>query len=319
MRSETSSKRVDPQSEVSSVELSRLRAALWRQPRLTTSSARKRVRRPKPRRREWGLASCIRRYPYTGALIGLAVFAGCWIRLVGAAPNVDSREYEPPQDVRLAARAAIDVADILEVIGHGVSIRSIEAPRIDDRWSARYRIKEQRILVSSALHFSDDQMLTIMGHECAHALFFQLDLLDDWSEEYWWYQHVVHETAATVIGAHVAGAVRSRRGGDGAALIEKCLREEKAASQHYKDFLRIDRKRPSGAYLRHDGPWVTRAFRTGGFFGAEDLIDEMDQICREHPDPVVAARIIAERFHNVDAETARSLAPPADWNPQRKW
>jgi hypothetical protein len=250
-------------------------------------------------------------------LIGLAVFAGCWIRLVGGAPNVDSREYEPPQDVRLAARAAIDVADILEVIGHGVSIRSIEAPYVRDRWAASYRLSEKKISVDSSLYFTDDQLLTVMGHECAHALFHQLDLFDELTEEKFRHQYFVEETAATVIGAHLAGRVRSRRGGDGPALIEKRICEEKAACKDYSDTRAIDSRRPFAAYLRHDGPWVTKAFRTAGFFGGEGLIDAMDEICRENPDPVVAAKIIAERFHNVDVETARKMAPPASWSPRR--
>ena len=76
-------------------------------------------------------------------------------------------------------------------------------------------------------------------------------------------------------------------------------------------------KSPGPAFLRHDGPWTTLVFRPAGFFGTEDLIDAMDEICRENPDPVVAAKIIAERFHNVDVETAQKMAPPVSWSPRR--
>ena len=320
MRPDTFPDGADLLSEANAVELSRLRAAIWRQPRLRTSSAsRRRVRGRKPKRSECAPARLIRRYPFTGACIGLAVLTGCWLRLLGAAPSVAGLEYEPPRDMRLAARAAMDVADILDVIGHGVSIREIEAPYVRDRWSASYRLKERKIRVDSSLHFTDDQLLVIMGHECVHALFHQLDLLDELTEEKFRHQYAIQETAATVLGAHLAGKVRSRRGGDGRALIEKCLCEEKAACSDYSDTRAIDRRRPFAAYLRHDGPWVTKAFRTAGFFGGEGLVDAMDEICRENPDPVVAARIIAERFHNVDAETAKKMALPVSWSPRRNW
>jgi hypothetical protein len=48
------------------------------------------------------------------------------------------------------------------------------------------------------------------------------------------------------------------------------------------------------------------------------MIDSMDEIYREHPDPVEAAKIIAERFHNVDAETARTMALPVSWSPRQR-
>lgn len=316
---DTSQDGADLLSDANAVELSRLRAAIWRQPRLRTSSARKRVGRLKPKRSECAPARLIRRHPRTGALLGLAILVGCWVRLVGLPPSVISTPYESPQDMRLAARAAMDVADVLDVIGHGISIRSIDTPYVRDRWSAKYTLKERKISVDSSLHFTDDQLLVIMGHECVHALFHQLDLLDELTEEKFRHQFAIQETAATVIGAHVAGKVRSRRGGDGRALIEKCICEEKAACSDYSDTRAIDRRRPFAAYLRHDGPWVTMAFRTAGFFGGEGLVDAMDEICRENPDPVVAARIIAERFHNVDAETAKKMALPVSWSPRRNW
>jgi hypothetical protein len=250
-------------------------------------------------------------------LIGLAVFAGCWIRLVGAPPSADSQEYEPPQDVRLAARAAMDVADILDVIGHGVTIKEIEAPYVREGWAASYKLSDWKIRVDSSLYFTDDQLLAVMGHECVHALYHQLGLLDELTEEKFRHQYVIEETAASVLGAHVAGKVRSRRGGDGPALIERWLREEKAACNDYAGSRKLDSSRPFAAYLRHDGPWVTKAFRTAGFFGAEELIDEMDEICRENPDPVAAARIIAERFYNVDLETMNAASLPAEWSPRR--
>ena len=78
-------------------------------------------------------------------------------------------------------------------------------------------------------------------------------------------------------------------------------------------------KSPGLAFIRHDGPWATWVFRPAGFYGTEDLIDAMDTVCRKNPDPVVAAKIIAERFHNVDVETARKMSPPVSWSPRRTW
>ena len=47
--------------------------------------------------------------------------------------------------------------------------------------------------------------------------------------------------------------------------------------------------------------------------GAERLIDRIDRICREHPDPWVAARTVADKLHNVDTDTAYRAVPARVW------
>jgi hypothetical protein len=53
--------------------------------------------------------------------------------------------------------------------------------------------------------------------------------------------------------------------------------------------------------------------RLGRYFGAECLINRIDRICREHPDPWEAARTVADELHNVDADTAYRVVPARVW------
>ena len=49
------------------------------------------------------------------------------------------------------------------------------------------------------------------------------------------------------------------------------------------------------------------------YYGAECLIDDIDRICRGHPDPWEAARTLADELHNVDADTAYRFVPARVW------
>lgn len=51
--------------------------------------------------------------------------------------------------------------------------------------------------------------------------------------------------------------------------------------------------------------------------GAEYLINRIDRICREHPDPWVAARKVADELHNVDADAAYRTVAASAWLPRR--
>ena len=289
---------------------------MWRQPRLTTSSSRRKPRRLKLRRREWLPARIARRYPRIATCCVVCTCSVLWVYGLGVFQDNRATVLQQQEDPRLAARASKDVAVILNVIGHGVTISSVDAPRFIDDWAASYSPGDRRIAIASRLFFDDDSLLEIMGHECAHALFLQLDLLEE-RPEISRHQYVVHETAASVIGAHLAGAARDLRGGDGATLTEKLLRRYREGCRDYERRHATSGSAPFGGRLRYDGPWLTFAFRPAGFVGTDDFIDEMDSICCEYPEPVEAANVIAERFHNVDVESARRMAPPVEWRPAR--
>jgi len=219
------------------------------------------------------------------------------------------------RDMRLEARAVRDIEEILDVIGHGVAIRNVSARWFDERWVAAYW-RDRKITIKAELMFTDDQMLYVMAHECVHALFLQRDLLEE-SPPILEYQKFVHETAASVIGAHIAGTVRTRRGGDGRALTERLLVRYRLVCDNFIP-LDVIRDSVASADSVDSSPGrPKRAFRAGGYFGTRELIDVIDHICRQNPDPYEAAQVIATTLHNVDEETAKKISIPRDWRPRR--
>ena len=131
------------------------------------------------------------------------------------------------------------------------------------------------------------------------------------------YQGLVHETAASVMGAHIAGAVRTRRGGDGRELTDRLLKDYRIACDNFRTRDFIDRVVALSDSKSVELGEKKILFLPGGYFGTRRLIDSVDTICREHPDPYDAARIIAATLHNVDEETASHIAIPSDWRPRR--
>ena len=294
-------------------EYRRLRAAVFRQPLLATSTGRRKPKRAKPKRPEWRFARLMRRRPDLVALCLLSSFFFGLYLSEKVQPGVGA----PVQhDMRLAARAAMDIKDLVSVIGHGVTVSSVEARWFDEGFYAVYRLENRQVGVEAGAEFSDDALLFVMGHECAHALFRQHGFFE-FAPDTASYQRLVREVAASVFGAHFAGRVRSRRGGEGNALTENLVEELRIASRAYAIAPREIKGRIQTGW---DGEVRTCSIvgdRLGRYYGAECLIDRIDRICREHPDPWEAARTIAEKLHNVDAKTAYKVVPARVWLERR--
>jgi hypothetical protein len=284
-----------------------LRAAIFREPLVTTSTARRRPRPAKQRRSEWRLARWIRKRRLAFYMCLLLAVPGvmAWTEKVLVHIHIE----EPVEwDIRLAARATIDIADLLEVIGHGVTVSSVESREYNSEYAAAYYIEDRHVIVESALDFSDDTLLFLMGHECAHAMLVQSGFLKS-DPGLAAYQDLAHEVAADVLGAHLAGRVVSRRGGDGASLTKYLIEETRI----------VGRIRPTGpeAVRGHNSSgWdgKTRTYVGNGRwldpnYGSEKLINAIDRICRQNEDPWEAARTFAKEIHNVDINTAKRLAP----------
>jgi hypothetical protein len=205
-------------------------------------------------------------------------------------------------DMRLAARATMDIKDLLEVIGHGVTVSSVRAREYDDGYAAAY-FWDRRVIVDSECEFSDDTLLFVMGHECAHAMLVQGGFLKD-DPSLAAYQRLAHEVAADVLGAHLAGRVVSRRGEDGAELTVNLLEETRIVGQSYSP--------EAAAVKKYIGQWLDPNC------GAEKLIVATDRICRQHDDLWEAARAIANEIHNVDMNTAKRLAPARVFREKRE-
>ena len=108
----------------------------------------------------------------------------------------------------------MDIKDLIAVIGHGVTVSSVESREYERNIAAAYFLAERRVIVESSNEFADDTLLYVMGHECAHAVFRQGGFLED-EPSIAPYQYLVSEVSADVLGAHLAGRVVTRRGRTG--------------------------------------------------------------------------------------------------------
>ena len=294
---------------------SRLRAAVFRQPLVITSSAKRRLRPIKRRRLEWRAARWMRKHPVSVSMCLLLAspLAIVWSEKVLTCFKI----AEPVQwDMRLTARATMDIKDLLAVVGHGVTVSSVESREYEREFAAAYRVADRRVKVESGNEFGEETLLFVMGHECAHAMFLQGGFLEH-NPDMASYQHLVHEVAADVLGAHLAGRVVSRRGEDGAALTRNLIEETQIVGRRYPISPSSINKNISTEWDGNVRTYVGNGYWLDPNCGAEKLIDAVDQICREHEDLWEAARAIASELHNVDMKTAKKHAPPVDWRPGR--
>jgi len=287
---------------------------VFHEPLVTTSTAKRRPRSAKRRRPEWRIARWIRRHPVPVSIFLLLAtpLAIVWsekvlVRFVVA---------EPVQwDMRLTARATMDIKDLLAVVGHGVTVSSVKSREYDDGYAAAY-FWDRRVVVDARHEFGEETLLFVMGHECAHAMFLQGGFLEH-NPDMASYQHLVHEVAADVLGAHLAGRVVSRRGEDGAALTRNLIEETQIVGRRYPISPSAIKKNISTEWDGNVRTYVGNGYWLDPNCGAEKLIDAVDQICREHKDLWEAARAIASELHNVDVKAARKFAPPDDWRSGR--
>jgi hypothetical protein len=216
---------------------------------------------------------------------------------------------EAPDDIRteqekwLQDRTEDAVEQALRVIGNGVVIDEVEARSLGSYIAATYAYRTRKISVSSDVSFSRDEMLHTVAHECVHAIFHQANLLGYYSSPHVEYYRLVAETSAYVLGAHIAGRMRSRQGGDGLALTEKLVGE-------YRDA--CDWSSPTSEYRRiwdlqvaegQDAVSPEYELSVSIHFGSMELVDGIERICRSEPDPWTAVHRISEEYMNIDEET----------------
>jgi hypothetical protein len=270
----------------------------------------------KPRRPEWGLARWIGRHPI--ALAWCFVIAVPCSLLWSEIVLFDNEIQVPVEwDMHLAARAAMDIKDLLDVIGHGVTIASVDAGNFESDAAAFYYIPERRVFVNSKNDLSDDTLLMLIGHEVAHAVFLQGGFFDE-DPDIEAYQDAVHEVAADVLGAHLAGRVVSVRGGDGLAMTINLVEETRIMSRWFPRDPAALKGRIVTGWDGHVRTYVGNGYFLDPNCGAELLIDSANRICSDHDDLWEAARQIANELHNVDQETAWEMAPSDDWRPRRR-
>jgi hypothetical protein len=166
---------------------------------------------------------------------------------------------------------------------------------IDDRWIAgTYTPKRSTISFNARHVFGDAELLAVAAHESVHALFDQHSLRP-YGGPHADFNILVEETAADVLGAHIAGDAWSRMGHDGQAFTDWLI------DQHRKD---CDPNR-SGSIAHHYFNVRARDHSSFGgmsfraalvHYGPLELVDAVARICEQERLARDAADAISKRF-----------------------
>jgi hypothetical protein len=208
---------------------------------------------------------------------------------------------------QLEARARRTVAEVLDVVGPGLVITAVEVEERAPEIAATYSFQTQTITVSPLVDgYDEDEFLWLVCHEVVHAMFHQMDWSGTPGSANWRLFLLAHETAAEVLGAHLAGTVRSRRGGDGGHLTERFVRRHRnlcdTQSPHgfYQQFARAREKYGANA-VDEELEYVVFTH-----VGSTEMVDAIDRICRESSDPWKAVRAIGEKYLFADRDQGQA-------------
>jgi len=231
------------------------------------------------------------------ALVGLTVVGP---RSIDPRPNLSQGRY----------RAALQTRghDAVRASAAEIGLRRTVIPTVrathEQEWIGGYFAPASFTIAFNSRHeFADAFLLAVAAHESVHALFDQYGLKSAHEGPDGFFQLLVEETTAEVLGAHIAGRAWSRRGGKGDKLTAALL------DSHRRD---CDPHRP-GSVANHY--FVKR--REGGeafsdlpreealsHFGPPALVDAVAQICERERLPLDAARAVAARFMRPRLATA---------------
>ena len=262
---------------------------------------RARIRRLDRRVDESWVVNMVRRQPGIAAWCFLFVLVLLQFRVWEGLPEA-SGHIPTEREKWLQERTEDTVKQVLRVIGNGVVINEIEARSLDSYVVAMYTYRTRNITVSLDRSFSRDEMLHTVAHECVHAIFHQEGLLVYHRSPHVEYYRLVEETAASVLGAHIAGRVRSRQGGDGMALTEKLVSEYRDAcdwsspTSVYRSIW--DLQAAEGLYAVSPEEELSVSIH----YGSTELVDGIERICRSEPDPWTATHRIAKEYMGIDEE-----------------
>ena len=275
--------------------MERLRAAIFRQPLVNTSTAR---RRPQPEDRpEWGFAIWVRRHPGLAVWVLLFVAVGLlvWPHTGVSLGQIFSNQME--------GRARQTVVDVLDVVGPRVAIDVVEVQDRGPGIAATYHWPTRTITISPLIEdYDDDEFLWLVCHEVVHAMFMQMEWGETEGSANWRSFLLPGETAAEVLGAHLAGQVRSRQGAKGRHLTERFIRRHRNLCDPlspWSYYQQVERARNESGLLAVDEEWEYLVFT---HMSSPEMVDEMDQICRKSPDPWHAVRVIGERYLFTDLQ-----------------
>ncbi len=247
-------------------------------------------------------ARLVRRYP--GLSAWLLMFAAVGLAIGGPSFTTPRLEDEPLRYQRwLERRGTSAVQATLARIGSHVDIDAVRARPREPWIGGVYFLRENAIEFNSEMEYDETRLLKIAAHECVHAIINQHSF-QPYSATHGDYYSLVNETAAYVLGAHIAGDVWRRRGHDGHALtgtlifLHRDTCDPAIPDSLYNRFLAPGRPQ-SGDFAREF--WHGMLIH----FAPVELVDAVDEICCRHTDPTDAARAICERFMRPDPPDPR--------------
>lgn len=265
------------------------------------SSTARRRRRQRP---EWRIARFTRRQP--GVALWLLVFA--MFGLPAAQQGLSRAKWFERDEVETGREICDDpvlletfsrnVNDALIEIGHGVRVERVLVVRTGLH-KAAYNRTDNTIFLNSELGSDEQDLLRCVSHECVHAIFTQAYL-----NQYAYLDpdHAlrIEETTASVLGAHIAGRVVTRRGGDGASVTAEIVKkyrddcDPKKPGSGHREFRRMQ----DTMHIDGHRPWQVKSLEV--HYWSPRMVDEIDTICRANPDPWEAAHAVARRYRLID-------------------
>jgi hypothetical protein len=219
---------------------------------------------------------------------------------------------------RFEERAIRTVESVLNVVGPEVVIDAVVFAERRPGIAATYSWKTRTITIGPVVEtYGDDSLLALVCHEVVHAMFDQKDWPSYYGSPNWETYLLAEETAADVLGAHIAGRVRTRGGGDGRGLKDRLVNFSRLLSDTesplgvYQTFARARADHGEDAV---DPDWEYEIFV---HVSSTKMVDDMDRICRDNPNPWEAALVIAEKYLQPDMEAEKERRVVSEWLPRR--
>ena len=240
-------------------------------------------------------ANFVRNRPSYAAWMIVFVVLGFQIQVWEGPPK--GPEYSlSARDECLERMAKGAVGNSLKVIGHGVQVSTVRVRPLGYSTLATYNMTHDSVEFTTDYSYRADQVLHTAAHESVHAIFDQAFLNPTSPNVDWDRWMLVQEVTAEVLGAHIAGRVRTLSGGNGEALTKMLIARyrnvcDRSSNESIHRKIWIAAIRMGVDKIDQD-----LAYSIAIHFGPVELVDAIDKICRENPDPWEAAHVVAERY-----------------------
>ncbi len=216
------------------------------------------------------------------------------IVVLGAAPRIQRGIRNEMRVGRLTDLARRDVHDIVKIIGHGIVISDVRFETMKIQYAGAYYSSGDRAIVFNEGRFwTNYRLLHVAAHECVHALFDQTGL-SRYSQGSRY--QLIEEMTAEILAAYLAGRVMTDRGEDGDRLTKSSVSTFRIACS--VDPLFSARGHLMRLFMRgRDEPVdLVEVEMILSHYGTEQLVDAIDEICRQQPDPYSVVLEVSRSF-----------------------